>query len=174
MHELDDSIHEASHGTIKLGLNNHTNEIFAGVWANVIFRPTLYAFYNFDCDEFMAVAHSFLKYDLGQVGLVNSHILVDTFIGFDHATKPYGIKWSNPFWYKNPLWGTINGTKGYVFGGVKTSFIHAFNERTKLKLSMNFEANGNGGMSWTNFTGWGARRGVKQMLWYSMALECSF
>jgi hypothetical protein len=174
MCELNDSVYEASNKMMKLCLDDHTNEIFAGIWADVMFRPTLYVFYNFDCDEFVAVAHAFLKYNLCKIGLANSHILVDTFIGFDHATKPYGLDWSNSFWYKNPLWGTINGKKAYIFGGVKTSLVYALNEHTRMKASMNFETNGNGGMSWTNFTGWGSRRGVKRMLWYSMALECNF
>jgi hypothetical protein len=172
MRELNNAVYDASAKKMKLGLDDHTNEVFAGLWANVIFRPTIYAFYNFDCDEFMATAHAFLKRDLCKAG--SSYILVDTFIGFDHATKPYGITWANVFWNKNPVWGTINGRKGYVFGGVKTNLVHAISERAKLKLGVNFEANGNGGMSWTNFTGWGSHRGVKRMLWYNMAFDYSF
>lgn len=174
MHLLNESFYRASHNTMKVGLKDHTNEIFISAWANVIFRPTICMFYNFDCKEFLIMGHLFLKYDLDKIGLANSYILVDTYLGFDHANKPYGIEWKNKFWYKNPYWGTINGQKGYIYGGIKTNLVYSINEHAKIKTGINFEANGNTGMSWTNFTGWASHKGVKRMLWYTLAAECSF
>ncbi len=174
MNELNHSFYEASSHMLDVGLKENANEIFISAWANVIFRPTICVSYNFDFKEFTTVGHLFFKYDLDKIGLQHSYILADSYLGFDHAEKPYGVNWTNKFWDHNPIWGTINGHKGYIYGGTKLNLVYALNEHAKIKTGINFEANGNSGLSWTNFTGWGSRKGVKQMLWYSLAAECSF
>ncbi len=174
MQDLNDAFYQASNHLLRIGLEDHANEIMFGAWTNVIFRPTIFMSYNFDFKEFCTTGHLFLKYNLDKIGLPKSYILADTYLGFDHSDKPYGIEFKSPFWYKNPYCGTINGHKGYIYGGAKVYFIHAFNEHSRIKTGINFEANGNTGMSWTNFTGWASHKGVKQMLWYNLAIDCSF
>lgn len=181
--ELNDSFCRASKNyaqnaglnfSLNPGLKNHANEIMFGIWANVIFRPTIFMFYNFDFDEFVAVGHLFAKYDLKNIGLHKAFILADAYFGFDHANRPYGITFKNVFWYNNPIWKTINGHKGYVYAGAKLHLIYKLNKFSRIRTGINFETNGNNGMSWTNFTGWGSHKGVKQMLWYTLSAEIQF
>ena len=174
MDQLDSSFRRVSHNMIKPGLKSHANEVMFGIWADVIFRPTLFMFYNFDFDEFVATGHLFAKYGLEKIGLPKAYLLANTYLGFDHANRPYGITFHNPFWYKNPQWGTINGKKGYIYGGAKLHLVYDFNEYSRIKTGINFEANGNNGMSWTNFTGWASHKGVKKMIWYSLSAEFRF
>ncbi|MDE6431945.1 MAG: hypothetical protein K2L13_00950, partial [Opitutales bacterium] len=61
MNKLNDSFYRASGNRLRVGIKQHANEIMFGLWANVIFRPTVFVFYNFDFDEFVAVGHQFAK-----------------------------------------------------------------------------------------------------------------
>lgn len=73
---------------LDVGLKDHANEIMLGIWADVIFRPTVFVFYNFDFKEFVTVGHLFAKYDLIKIDLPKTYVLADTYLGFDHADKP--------------------------------------------------------------------------------------
>lgn len=169
-----------------LGVADNTNEIFVGGWANVIFRPTLLLAYNFDCKEFSAEGHAFIKKTLECIGAPKLTFFMDMSLGYSHADKPYGIDWNNLFWSGDPIpasgattslqsqFGKINGHKGYVYGGVKAHLIYALNANSDLRVGANYATNGNNGKSWTNFTGWGSNNGVKHMMWWNASIDCRF
>ena len=169
-----------------LGIADNTNEIFVGGWANVIFRPTLILAYNFDCKEFSAEGHAFIKKALDCIGAPKLTFFMDMQLGYSHADKPYGINWNNLFWSGDPIpasgarsslqsqFGKINGHKGYMYGGAKAHLICALNDNADLRVGINYATNGNTGKSWTNFTGWGSDDGVKQMIWWNASIDCRF
>lgn len=150
------------------GIARNTNEIYLGVAADVILSPKVYVSYDFDREEFCALANVGYSYDLGQFGWNNIAIEAKGEIGYDYAKRPYGIKrYFDAFAQEG---GALARSKDYFFWGVGANLVYKYNEHAKVKAGVKYAGNGGSKTDWQNYF-FGQH---KNMCWFTSCVECSF
>jgi len=123
---------------------DRSNEIYLGATADVILDPSLYLYYDWDLEQFVAQFDVSYSFDLTQYtsdwGVGGTSIDLGAHFGVlsadDYTAGQRGPvagvdtlkKWSN----------------GYAYGGVKADLVFALNDIAKASFGMRWEANNDG------------------------------
>jgi hypothetical protein len=142
----------------------NTNEIFAGVSADVIASPSLHLFYDFDRREIALEGKVGYNFDLSQYAVSGLGVDLGAKIGLDSAKKPYG----RPRITTGP---TPDGKKGYCYYGANADLVYSFNGNAKAKVGVSFEGNSAKKNSWVNKPADGHH---KNFVWFNASVDCSF
>ena len=123
---------------------DYSNEIYTGLLANVLFNPAVYAYYDWNLEQFILEGSVFYKYDLSNLGLHRFFFDASAKIGWlssysyrgnhRYTSNPdYAGGWSEPKWENGYLYGQITAGLGYMI-----------NEKTELSLNVNYAFNTDG------------------------------
>ncbi|MDR0742108.1 MAG: hypothetical protein LBE98_01435 [Puniceicoccales bacterium] len=144
-----------------------SNEIYAGVIADVLLEPSLYCFYDIDRKEIAVEGRVRYNFDLSQYAFSGLGVNLGAKIGFDQADKPYGVAYKK----ENP--GT--GDKSYCYYGVNADLIYELNNNARAKLGVAFEGNSAKKVSWVNGNDEDSQvAGNKNNLWLNASVDCAF
>jgi hypothetical protein len=83
----------------------NTNEVYVGVTADVLLKPSLYCAYDFNREELNFEGMIGHTVDLGEYGFSGFSIDLSAKLGYDTARRPFGIPWSE---WKNDTEETTN------------------------------------------------------------------
>ncbi|MDR0351410.1 MAG: hypothetical protein LBH49_02070 [Puniceicoccales bacterium] len=73
----------------------NSNEIYAGVMADVLLNPTTYLAYDFNRRELNFEGRINYTIDLEKYGLSGFSVDLNAKLGYDRASKPFGIPWAD-------------------------------------------------------------------------------
>jgi hypothetical protein len=144
----------------------NTNELYAGVSADVLLNPKAYLAYNFDREEFSIVGSIGYSYDLSGFSLGRFALEGKAHIGYDYAKRPFGIR---------EFFGTDSNyagkSKDYFYFGLGADLIYKYNEQANIRAGTRYEVNTASKTNWGNAI-FGS--GHKNLVWFTSAVEFSF
>jgi len=161
---------------------DRSNELYLGATADVILDPSLYLYYDWDLEQFVAqfdISHSF---DLTQYtsdwGIGGASIALGGYLGWLSSDDYTGGLRS-----ANALGTTITAPKwsnGYTYGGVSADLIFALNDVSEASVGVRWAANNDGKdglhtslLTATNYLP--ANQGQHEsMFWWEAAVKFSF
>ncbi|MDR2779307.1 MAG: hypothetical protein LBB16_03440 [Puniceicoccales bacterium] len=138
-----------------------SNEIYAGVTADVLLEPSLYCFYDFDRKEVAIEGRVGYNFDLSQYSISGLGINLGAKLGYDYANKPYGYN----------IDVSSEGKKNYCYYGVNADLVYELNNNAKAKFGLAYEGNSAKKESWVNNI---LTRGHKNSLWLNASVDCAF
>jgi hypothetical protein len=148
-------------GKIKDG----SNEIYGGVIIDVLAEPSLYVFYDFDRKEVAVEGRLFYNVDLAQYAFSGLGVNLGAKVGFDRASKPYGVAY---------YVSDADGNKHYSYYGVNADLIYELNNNAKAKVGIAYEGNSSKQTSWVNGGLDPQVPGHKNNFWVNASIDCSF
>ncbi|MDR2778870.1 MAG: hypothetical protein LBB16_01105 [Puniceicoccales bacterium] len=144
---------------IPSGIKRHSNEVYAGIAADVLLKPSLYCFYDFERREVAiegALGHNF---DLSLLLFDGLGIDLEAKVGYDHADKPLGAS------------EKVNIKKAYYcYYGFDADLVYEFNQHAKAKVGIGYEGNSANKNAWVNGHG-GCNN---NQVWVNASIDCSF
>jgi hypothetical protein len=143
-----------------------TSEVFLGATANVIASPSVYAFYDFGCEEFAvegAASHSF---DLSRHVTQGLGIDLGAKIGVSSAKKLLGIK--DGAKYRDVAFAK-DSNKAYFYYGMNADLVYGFGDCASAKVGVGFA--GNTAKKEALGNAYGRRQ---NHVWFSAAVDCAF
>lgn len=158
---------------------DRSNEIYLGATADVILDPSLYLYYDWDLEQFVAQFDVSYSFDLTQY-------TSDWGVGGTSIDLGAHVGWLSADDYTAGQRGPVGGvdtlkkwSNGYTYGGLKADLVFALNDVAKASIGMRWEANNDGkdglhaiGGS-TNFIP--ANQGNHEsMFWWEAAVTFSF
>ncbi|MDR1413582.1 MAG: hypothetical protein LBI56_01420 [Puniceicoccales bacterium] len=153
MFTLDSGYTHYFYTSARDGGQKGSNEIYAGIAANVLLKPAFYTFYDFDNQDFSAEVSVGHKFDLQQC-LRGLELEVSAKIGVEAVKKAGGV--------------AIEGEKkDFFYYGTGAGLVYAFNDNARVKVGISYEGNSAKKNSWVN----GSHR---DFLWGSASINCSF
>ena len=135
-----------------------TNEIYAGVLIDYMLSPSIYCEYDFDREEINVVAAAAYSFDLSQYSISGLGIDLGAKVGYDKASKPYGIDYNQKM-----------SKKDYVYYGANADLVYSITDNAKARAGVAYEGNSAKKESWANFFG-----GHKNMIWFNASVDCAF
>ncbi|MDR2777100.1 MAG: hypothetical protein LBB17_03630 [Puniceicoccales bacterium] len=144
-------------------IERHSNEIHGGVIVDVLLEPSLYCFYDFNRKEFAIEGRVRYNFDLSQYAFSGLGVNLGAKVGFDQASKPYGLPYQ-----------AVLGKKGYSYYGVNADLIYELNNNAKVKVGVAYEGNSGEVKSWVNGALDTVIPGHRNNLWANASVDCSF
>ena len=123
---------------------DRSNEIYLGATADVILDPSLYLYYDWDLEQFVAQFDVSYSFDLTQY-------TSDWGVGGTSIDLGANLGWLSADDYTAGQRGPVSGvntlkkwSNGYTYGGVKADLVFALNDVAKASIGMRWEANNDG------------------------------
>ncbi|MDR1413349.1 MAG: hypothetical protein LBI56_00185 [Puniceicoccales bacterium] len=143
-----------------LGVKKGSNEVYVGVYADVLLSPSLYCFYNFDYKEVALEGKANYYFDLSEQVLSGLGIDLGAKLGYDRTSKPYG---SSIF--------ERGDHKGYCYYGANVDLVCALNEHAKAKIGAAVEGNSAKKDAVINIF---SINDKKTQIWFNASVDCAF
>ncbi|MDR2432153.1 MAG: hypothetical protein LBD34_00125 [Puniceicoccales bacterium] len=132
----------------------HSNEIYGGIGVNIFLSPSLYAFYDFNNEDFSLKAKVVYEIDLKERLMQGLGVEVSGEIGYETAKKYNGQ--------------CIEGEKrNFFFYGAGVDLTYTINEKAKARIGVAWEGNSAKTHTWVNDA-------HKNFIWMSASVECLF
>ncbi|MDR1457796.1 MAG: hypothetical protein LBI47_03050 [Puniceicoccales bacterium] len=132
----------------------HSNEIYGGIGIDIYLSPSLYAFYDFNNEDFSLEAKVVYEIDLGERLGQGLGMEIDGKIGYETAKKCSGQ--------------CIEGEKrNFFFYGAGVDLVYTINDKAKAKAGVAWEGNSAETHSWVN-------NAHRNFIWVSASVECLF
>jgi hypothetical protein len=132
----------------------HSNEVYGGVGMDIFLSPSIYAFYDFNNEDFALETKVVHEIDLGERLRQGLSVEVGGKVGYETAKKCSGK--------------CIEGEKrSFFFYGAGVDLMYTINDRAKAKVGVAWEGNSAETHSWVN-------NAHKNFMWVNTSVECSF
>jgi hypothetical protein len=141
-------------------IKKNTNEIYAGVIFDLLFDPSVYAFYDIDRHEFSFIAVGSYVYDLSSFGLNNCSLEGKAKVGYDYSSKPFAISG-----------GVHQESKDYIYFCFEGGFGYRHNDNTTFRGTISYSGNSASAHNWANSI-FGGRH--KNCVWIGGNVEFNF
>jgi len=130
-----------SHITNPFNRVNRSNEIYAGLLTDGFLRPALYAFYDFNLEQFRLEGNIGYTYPLCFCGVDNVALDLNAYLGWLNADAYNGDQRS----FFPPV-GAVPGKQknGYTYGGISADVVYSLNECADIRVGVRWEANNDG------------------------------
>jgi hypothetical protein len=133
----------------------HSNEIYGGVTANVFLSPSIYAFYDFNNEDFSVETKILHKFDLSDRTVPGMGVELGAQIGYERAEKCSGKH-------------IADGERKYFFYcGVGADLTYDISDNAKAKVGVAYEGNSAQKKSW-------ATGSDRNFVWVRASADCSF
>ncbi|MDR1401918.1 MAG: hypothetical protein LBI81_03125 [Puniceicoccales bacterium] len=143
-----------------------SDEIYAGVCADILLSPSAYCFYDFSRREFALEGKVGYYFDLSEQVLSGLGIDLGAKLGYDRTVKPYGAKEQIETIFPS------ESKKGYWYYGITADLVCALGEHAKTKIGAAVEGNSAKGDSWVNNGGIDGSK--RTSVWFNASVDCSF
>lgn len=140
-----------------------SNEIHAGVIADVLLEPSLYCFYDFNRKEIAIEGRVRYNFDLSQYTFSGLEVDLGAKVGFDRSTKPLGVPMIERY-----------GRNNYSYYGVNADLVYELNNNARAKVGVAYEGNSAKKDAWANGAVDTAMPGHKNSIWLNASVDCSF
>lgn len=115
---------------------DRANEIYLGAMANVILNPTLYAYYDWNREQFVIEANISYSFDLGE------HMSANGF--FVDLGATLGGLWADKYAGDQLVGGTANWKNSYAYWGAMAGLRYMINSVADISLTLNYAGNNDG------------------------------
>jgi hypothetical protein len=156
--------------TIGNAAASHGTEFSIGLIGEMLFSPKLYLSYDIDRQEFNAILSASYVYDLGAVGIDHFALKGGLSVGYDSASRPFGIK---GYFADGGPGNLYDESKGYVYYGVAADLVYKYNEQATFHIGVRFSGNTASENDWQNAL-CQFDSNSKNLLWFASAVEFSF
>jgi hypothetical protein len=134
-----------------------SKEVYAGIVVDILTKPSLYCFYDFNHREIAIEGAIEYSFDLSPFLFSGLGIDMKVNVGHYYAEKPYG----------EPISSYINSTNKYYYYGTEVNLVYEL-DHVRIKVGVSYAGNAASKKSWFN--------GIyaKNNMWFNASINCSF
>lgn len=145
---------------------NRSNEIYVGLLTDAFLRPALYAFYDFNLEQFRLLGSIGYTYDLScWCGLDGFAIDLNAYIAWLTADKYNG----------DQRQGSLPKQKnGYTYGGISADIVYSLNDCADIRVGIRWAANNDGSSKDQTTYAYENQGGTQSRVWWGAGIDFGF